>query len=76
MEQKNNSGIAFKNLKKEGNQPDFRGNALVDGVDKEISAWAKTDKKGNPYFTLSFKDKEPQPQSETKGGYWDDYIGK
>jgi uncharacterized protein (DUF736 family) len=57
MEQRDNSGALFKNLKKEAdNHPDYRGPCVVGGVELEISAWLKTSKDGKTKFmSLSFK---------------------
>ena len=57
-EQKNDSASLFKNLKKAdgSNQPDFTGQAMVDGVMKDASLWVKTDKNGNKWFSISFKE--------------------
>ena len=47
MEQRNNSGVMFKNdNKQEENTPDFKGNITVDGKAYWISAWIKKGKNG------------------------------
>ena len=73
FEQRENSGVLFRNEKKpEGSsQPDYRGEANIDGQVKEIAAWIK---KGanSTFMSLSFKDKEEyQPRKESKGGFDD-----
>ncbi len=51
-------GILFKNLKKlEETHSDFQGDVLLNGKEYWINGWRKTDKKGNPYISLSFKPK-------------------
>lgn len=58
-EQKNNSGSVFKNQKKQNDKhPDFTGQALIDGKAYWVSAWGKTDKNDNAWFSFSFQDKE------------------
>ena len=47
MEKKDNSGVLFKNDKKESaNQPDYKGNITVDGQEYWLSAWIKEGKSG------------------------------
>lgn len=67
MEQKNNSGVAFKNNYKEREtQPDFKGNVIVNGTPMDVAMWVKKDKNGNDYFSFSFSEpyvKKDEPQS-------------
>lgn len=59
-EQNSNSGSLFRNEKKNApNQPDYEGNALVNGKTYRIAAWIKTSKNGTKYMSLAFN--EPQP---------------
>ena len=45
MEQKNNTGAIFKNnYKKTDSQPDYKGKAVIDGVEKEVALWLKESK--------------------------------
>jgi uncharacterized protein (DUF736 family) len=56
----NNRGVLFKN-DKGGNdkRPDYRGSAVIDGVDLNISAWIKRSQKtGDAYMSLSFEPKK------------------
>ena len=55
MEQKNNTGAIFKNdYKKTEAQPDYKGKALIDGVEKEIALWVNESKNGKKYFSAAF----------------------
>jgi hypothetical protein len=61
-EQKDNSGVLFRNERKEKEtQPDHTGNALIGGVEYYISAWVKDGKKGK-FFSFSFKPKDESRQ--------------
>ncbi len=55
-EQRNNSGVIFKNDKK-GNEswPDYQGKAVVDGVEYYTSVWVKKSKEGKMFMSQSFK---------------------
>ena len=59
-EQKDGSGALFKNDKKEpgSKQPDYRGDANVNGQIMEIAAWIKPKTNGGNFMSLSFKPKE------------------
>jgi hypothetical protein len=59
QEQKDNSGVAFVNQKKQTEmQPDYTGNVMIDGKLKDVSIWNKKAKSGIMYFTLAFRDKK------------------
>ena len=65
MEQKNNAGVLFKNNnKKNDKQPDYKGDAIINGEPKQISAWINTSAKGLKYMSLTFQ--EPREQTEVK----------
>lgn len=61
-----NSGVLFKNEKKtEGdNQPDYRGNCLVNGVQLDMAAWIKTSQKNGKKF-MSIKFSPPYKASQS-----------
>jgi uncharacterized protein (DUF736 family) len=55
MEQKDNTGVIFKNdYKEKDSQPDYKGKALIDGVEKEIALWINESKNGKKYFSAAF----------------------
>jgi hypothetical protein len=57
-----NTGSIFKNFKKEKDtQPDYKGEALINGVPMWISAWKKADKNNNAWFSFSFAEKKDKP---------------
>lgn len=60
FQHRDNSGSLFKNTRREKeSQPNARGEALIDGVLYEVSAWTKKDKNDQPWQSLAFKRKEP-----------------
>jgi len=65
MEPKNNSGALFKNDNKtKETQPDYKGNGIINGEQKQISAWINTSAKGLKYMSLTFE--EPRDKNELK----------
>ena len=77
-EVKDNTGTLFKNFKKEKeSQPDFKGDAMVDGIKKSIAAWKKTSKGGNEYLSISFSDfKESEGPTEHQEAKANGYAPK
>lgn len=58
-----NSGALFRNDRKEkDSHPDHKGTLNVDGVEYWLSAWVKTSKKGQKFFSLSVKPKEERQE--------------
>lgn len=60
----NMTGVLFKNDKK-GNdkRPDYRGSAVIDNVDLNISAWIKRSQKtGDAFMSLRFEAKAAAPK--------------
>ena len=66
MEQRDNSGVLFRNDKKEsGNQPDYKGNITVDGKSYWLSSWIKEGKSGK-FMGLAVSPKEEANTSSPK----------
>ena len=60
---KDNSGALFINDRKEKEtHPDLKGSPLINGVEYWISSWDNESKAGKSYLSLSFTEKEKQPQ--------------
>lgn len=63
MYDNNNSGVLFKNDKKETpKHPDYKGNVQVDNKDYWIAAWIKQGNKGK-FMSLAFTPKTDRPQT-------------
>ena len=66
FEQRDNSGVLFKNEKREkDSHPNATGHAMIDGVEYWVSAWTKDGKNGK-FQSLSFKKKEERSGSTVK----------
>ena len=71
MKQKNNTGAIFKNdYKKTEQHPDYKGKAMIDGVEKEVALWLSEAKNGNKYFSAKFS--EPYVKDVEQGGAAED----
>lgn len=56
-EQRNNNGSLFKNDRKNNErQPDYNGNAIINGKTMRISAWIKKSQNGTAFMSLAFEE--------------------
>lgn len=66
FEPKDNSGVLFKNDKREKDtHPHATGTALIDGVEYWVSAWTKEGRNGK-FQSLSFKRKEARREQSAQ----------
>jgi hypothetical protein len=63
-EQKDGQGALFKNDRKQGNGPDYKGDITVDGTAYWISAWLKESKGGKKYMSLAVTPKDEKRPSK------------
>jgi hypothetical protein len=65
--QRENSGVLFKNDKKQTeNSPDYTGALDCGGVEHFISGWIKTAKSGTKFMSLSIKPKDKGTEDNKK----------
>jgi hypothetical protein len=63
-EQKDMSGSVFKNKKMDRDtSPNLTGSCKIDGKEYWVNAWTKTDKNGDKWLSLGFKEKQPRPEA-------------
>jgi len=74
QEQRNNSGVLFRNDKRENEKaPSYKGNITVDGKDYWLSAWVKEGKSGK-FMGLAVSPKEEykaKPSERSKATNFD-----
>ena len=73
MNQKDNSGVLFKNDYKQpgDSKPDYKGRCMVNGTEMEMAAWIKEGAKGR---FMSFAFSEPYVKPEQAKPDFDDDI--
>ena len=58
FQQRDNNGSLFKNDKKTAEKhPDYKGSAMVDGVEYWLSSWVKTGMNGK-FMSIAFEPKD------------------
>ena len=66
FQQKNNSGTLYENKnKKTDKHPDYKGTAIVDGVNKNLAVWINTSQKGEKYMSIRIQDPQPKTGFDT-----------
>ena len=64
FEMKEGTFNLFKNDKKEGNQPDYTGKVVINGVEMRTAAWIKQ-KDGKAYFTGKISEFQKRSEENT-----------
>jgi hypothetical protein len=68
-------GSLSRNAKRETDRhPEFKGSAMVGGVEYWLSAWVREGDDGSKYFSLSFTPKQ-QPQQQASPELKNKYSG-
>jgi uncharacterized protein (DUF736 family) len=66
-ETKPNTGSLFKNDRKESDtHPDYKGQALINGVECWLDAWINESNSGTKYMALKFKPKDAAASPPTR----------
>ena len=75
MEKRDNTGVLFKNdRKEEAKHPDYKGSVIVGGQEYWLSAWIKEGKSGKFMgLALSPKEAQAKPSERSKATGFDDF---
>ena len=59
-------GVLFKNNRRvKDSQPEYTGNCQIGNKEFWVSAWVKTSKDGNKFFSMSYTEKDQAPVTAT-----------
>ncbi len=64
-EQKEGQGSLFKDEKKVGSQPDYRGSVKIKGETYKLAGWVKDSKTGKKFLSLKIESIDLTPKKET-----------
>ena len=75
-EMRDNTGSLFRNERKESDtHPEYKGSALIGGVEHWLDAWINTAKDGSKYMAVKFKRKDAAggapPRQEPRAAAFD-----
>lgn len=58
-------GVLFPRTKTNDKQPDFKGSAMIGGVEYYVAGWKRTSKAGAAYMSLAFQKKGEEQKKAT-----------
>ena len=64
-EQKEGQGSLFKDEKKTGSQPDYRGSVKIKGETYKLAGWVKDSKTGKKFLSLKIEAIDLTPKKES-----------
>jgi uncharacterized protein (DUF736 family) len=65
FEQKDGQGSLFKDEKKVGSQPDYRGSVKIKGETYKLAGWVKESKTGKKFLSLKIESIDLTPKKES-----------
>jgi uncharacterized protein (DUF736 family) len=63
MSTQNNGALFPNNYKSKDVHPDYKGKITIDGVEKAIAGWVKTDKTGKEYLSISISELQERTEN-------------